>query len=136
MIDRLKKRRKVLFARNMRKNPTKSEKLLWEFLRLSDYKWRRQAVKYGYILDFFCPRFKLIIEIDGESHNTLAQRQHDMKRDHFFKRVGFTTLRISSKKVEEDACRVKMGVEEFAKNHLIFAERQYLSRHQALRRAI
>lgn len=55
----------------MRKNPTLSELRLWEWLRrrqAGGFKFRRQHVIAGYIVDFYCPELRLVIEVDGPIH--------------------------------------------------------------------
>lgn len=59
------------FSREMRKDPTKAEALLWESLRgrnLNKLKFRRQQPIKGYILDFYCEEIRLGVEVDGEIH--------------------------------------------------------------------
>jgi leucyl-tRNA synthetase len=81
----------ALFARNLRKNLTPSEKILWEVLRrknLFGFKFLRQhPVFYRidkkrvefYIADFYCSKLKLIIEVDGIIHE--YQKEYDSERD-------------------------------------------------------
>ena len=60
-------------ARSLRKNQTDAEKRLWSRLRrkqVSGYRFRRQVPIGPYIVDFFCPELKLIIEVDGGHHAT------------------------------------------------------------------
>src|SRR5581483_124837 len=69
---------KLLFARAMRGAPTRGEAVLWAELRgrgLSGWRFRRQHVIAGYIVDFYCPRLWLAIEVDGSVHD--AQRDDD-----------------------------------------------------------
>src|SRR5690348_13578813 len=59
-------------ARSMRTDPTEPEKRLWRSLsnsQLGGYKFRRQAVIDRYIVDFLCPAQKLIVEVDGDTHD-------------------------------------------------------------------
>ena len=59
-------------ARQMRKEPTNAEALLWVRLRkrqLDGLKFRRQHIVQYFIVDFYCPRVKLVIEIDGPVHD-------------------------------------------------------------------
>jgi very-short-patch-repair endonuclease len=58
-------------SRELRKNSTLAEVLLWNELkgsRMLGYSFLRQRPVYKYIVDFYCPRLKLVIEIDGDSH--------------------------------------------------------------------
>ena len=59
--------------KELRNNMTKAEKILWEYLKnkkLEGYKFRRQYSVDSFIIDFYCPKVKLGIEVDGEVHFT------------------------------------------------------------------
>ncbi len=76
-------------AREMRKEPTDAEKILWHILRdrrFSGYKFRRQAPIGNYIADFVCPSERLIVEADGSQH---AESPRDAARDAWFASQGF-----------------------------------------------
>lgn len=95
----LKERRKEL-----RKNQTKTEEILWFELRHEKlgYKFKRQHSIGGYILDFYCPQKKLIIELDGEVHNTKEAKKYDEVRDKHFKELGYKTLRFKNEEVKNN----------------------------------
>mgnify|MGYP000871372255 CR=1 FL=1 len=81
-------------ARDMRKDATKAENLLWQALRrnqLEGLSFRRQYPLDGYILDFVCFRPKLIVEVDGGQH---AESARDARRDAHFRASGFIVLRF------------------------------------------
>lgn len=96
-IEKLKERR-----RELRKNQTKAEEILWWYLRdrKMGVKFKRQHSVGGYILDFCCSEKKLIIELDGEIHNTEEAKQNDAVRDKYFKELGYTILRFKNEEVE------------------------------------
>ncbi|WP_321323447.1 endonuclease domain-containing protein [uncultured Parasphingorhabdus sp.] len=82
-------------AREMRRNPTEPEKRLWRHLsasQLAGHKFRRQAVIDYYIADFFCPLKKLIVEVDGDTHDVEA----DYKRDDRLRSKGYRTVRFGN----------------------------------------
>ena len=82
-------------AREMRRNPTEPEKRFWRHVsnsQLEGYKFRRQQVIGYYIVDFFCPAFGVIVEVDGDTHD----RPYDERRDIFMARHGFTTIRFTN----------------------------------------
>jgi very-short-patch-repair endonuclease len=82
-------------AREMRNNPTEPEKRLWRHLsnsRLEGHKFRRQAIVDYYIADFICPQKRLIVEVDGDTHDIEA----DLKRDGRLKAQGYQTIRFSN----------------------------------------
>ena len=84
-------------ARNLRKNATEAEKLLWSRLRnrqLSDLKFKRQHTFPPYILDFFCEQHKLGIELDGGQHNDPVWQMSDHQRTLFLEGKGITVLRF------------------------------------------
>jgi very-short-patch-repair endonuclease len=67
-------------AHSMRRQPTEPEKRLWRILsnsRLDGFKFRRQAVIGQHIADFLCPAAKLVIEVDGDTHEPDADRRRD-----------------------------------------------------------
>lgn len=75
-----------------------AEQLLWLKLKhsqLKGYKFRRQQGIGKFIMDFYCPSAKLVIEVDGESHFTIdTSQQHDVQRDLFLQSLGIRTLRF------------------------------------------
>ncbi len=98
-------------AKEMRKNPTKAEALLWELLRKKDfvYKFRRQHPIYEYIVDFVCLEKNLIIEVDGKIHehqlNEDAERQLVLEE-----KKGFKVIRFSNEEVLNDIQAVKAKI--------------------------
>jgi type I restriction-modification system DNA methylase subunit len=89
-------------ARELRKKETHAEELLWQLLRnrqLYGAKFRRQH-QFG---DYICAEAMLVIECDGESHNSEKRRQHDAKRDAYLKAQGLTVLRFSNDTVLNDS---------------------------------
>ncbi|HEX7801419.1 MAG TPA: DUF559 domain-containing protein [Pseudoxanthomonas sp.] len=84
------------FIRQLRKNSTEPEQLIWSFLRdrrLHDQKFRRQKTLGPYVLDFYCHELKLAIELDGGQHNETEHLTRDAKRDAYVADHGITTLR-------------------------------------------
>ncbi len=74
---------KKRLSRELRKNMTPAEKVLWEVLRnkgCHNLKFRRQQVIEGYIVDFFCASKKLVIEVDGSVHDNDEQKEYDKHR--------------------------------------------------------
>ena len=101
------KKIKIHLAREFRKNPTKSEKLMWDALRnrcFLNLKFRRQHLIKGYLLDFYCPELKFAIEIDGTIHST--QREEDIKRQKVIEKSGITFYRVKKEQVERNINRV------------------------------
>ena len=88
-------------ARDMRKNPTEAENVLWQALRGEQlgYKFRRQHPFGEYIADFICFDTSVVIEVDGGYHNTPEQNALDAQRDRYFRDKGFTVLRVTNDEV-------------------------------------
>lgn len=82
----------------------KSEVVLWSYLknRQLGVKFRRQHSIGPYIVDFYCPEKRLIIEVDGETHTNSEQRAEDLARDDFAKQGHIRVLRIVNTDVQEN----------------------------------
>ena len=94
-------------AKDLRKNMTIYEKLIWERLRKRQIKGKyfRRQHPYGiYILDFFCFESNLVIEIDGEIHK--KQKESDKERTEYLKNTGLTELRFTNKEIKTNIDRV------------------------------
>jgi very-short-patch-repair endonuclease len=84
-------------ARQMRTKPTEAENLLWQRLRayhLSGFKFRRQHNVERFIVDFYCAKAKLVIEVDGPIHQ--YQGEEDSIRQEYLERQGLKVLRFSN----------------------------------------
>ena len=82
----------------MRRNPTEPEKRLWRVLsgsKLDGCKFRRQAVLPPFIADFLCPAARLIVEVDGDTHD----ESKDRLRDDLLSQEGYRVLRITNLEV-------------------------------------
>ena len=91
-------------AREMRRNPTEAESVLWNYLsgdKLGVH-FRRQHPVFGYIPDFVCIGQKLIIEIDGGYHLADEQPELDAERTQWLNKAGFHVLRFTNEEVLSD----------------------------------
>jgi len=90
------------FARRLRKNPTPSEEALWQKLRRKQlgHKFRRRAILYGWILDFWCPSKKLAIELNHASDSNRVEEH--ARRDSILAQHGIRVLRILAPRVFND----------------------------------
>jgi very-short-patch-repair endonuclease len=87
-------------ARKLRNNMTPAEKDLWyRFLRNHKYKFLRQKPIGDYIVDFYCPSLKLVIEIDDESHYGEINERYDNKRTEFLNKLNLKVIRFFNKEV-------------------------------------
>ena len=84
-------------ARELRREMTPEEKILWHYLRgrnMSGFKFRRQQVIDGFIADYYCHEIGLILEIDGGIHET--QKDYDTERDRIIQSRGLNVYRITN----------------------------------------
>lgn len=87
-----------LNARDLRKSQTKEENHLWyDFLRTYPVRFHRQYVIENYIVDFFCPKAKLVIELDGSQHYLSDEAlQYDIDRTLCIEKYGFLVKRYTN----------------------------------------
>jgi len=88
----------------LRNNATDVEQRLWQFLKSKQVgaKFRRQYSVDAYVLDFFAPRSKLAIEVDGDSHFTADAMQYDSGRTAYFEQFGIEVLRFTNLEIFEN----------------------------------
>jgi ATP-dependent helicase HrpA/adenine-specific DNA-methyltransferase len=85
------------FARRMRREPTPSEKRLWQILRgrrFAGFKFRRQHWFAPYIAVFYCPAAMLVVEMDGDSHAENGAAEADAERQAFLESLGLKVPRF------------------------------------------
>ena len=107
-------------ARELRKNATDAEQLLWHLLRdrqVLDFKFRRQHPLGSYILDFYCHDTKLAIELDGGQHAEGAQLKHDEVRSAWLQAQGVTVLRFWNNEVLTNTEGVLETIYEWLSEH-------------------
>ena len=106
-------------ARELRNNSTLGEILLWKKLKGKQcygFDFHRQKPILNYIVDFYCSKLNLIIEIDGYSHNFKAKE--DKQRDKELTELGFTVLRFSEGEVRNNLDLVLNSLSIFIENKL------------------
>lgn len=96
------KPRKTERAKELRNAATPAERLLWQFLSRSQLgvKFSRQMPVGPYFADFLCREHKLIVELDGHSHDIAPER--DIGRDQFLARAGYRVLRFPNAEVHNN----------------------------------
>jgi very-short-patch-repair endonuclease len=111
-------------CRELRKNPTEAEALLWNQLRnnqLTGWKFRRQQPMCGFILDFYCYKVRLGIELDGEVHNNPEQMEIDKERTLELNDYGIEIIRFWNSEVvnniENVLERIMKAIELRKKQH-------------------
>lgn len=83
----------------LRKNQTDAERKLWNILRnkqMSGNKFFRQYGIGSYIVDFYCPLLKIVIEVDGGQHYSEEGMMYDRQREEFLKKAGIKVIRFTN----------------------------------------
>ena len=96
---------KKKFARHLRKTQTKAEMVAWSHLkdrRFSGYKFRRQHVIEGFVVDFYCRELALAIELDGPIHE--RRKEYDKIREEILFSEGLRVIRFKNREV----CRKRL----------------------------
>ena len=87
-------------AKELRKNMTAAEKKLWYgYIRTLKFRVLRQRPIDYFIVDFYCPKLKLVIEIDGESHFTDEGKAYDQERTERLEGYGLKVIRFTNQEV-------------------------------------
>ena len=100
------------YARRNRRSPTESEAKLWEALRGRQLgvQFRRQVVLLDrYIVDFYAPKVRLVVEVDGGYH--ALRRSADKRRDRELRRCGYAVVRLSATVVVHDCAEAAQLIE-------------------------
>lgn len=89
------------FARTMRRNMTRAENALWYKISRNHfgYRFQRQFLLRGYIVDFYCAQLRTIVEIDGSIHDIEDVAADDEQRERILESYGFLVLRFSNEDV-------------------------------------
>lgn len=98
-LPRYKQRRQ-----HLRNNATVPERTLWQLLRGKQLgvKFRRQHGIGHYIVDFYCPERRLVIELDGESHSSDTAQDYDRQRDNYLNSLGLRVIRFTNEQLAEN----------------------------------
>jgi very-short-patch-repair endonuclease len=90
-------------ARELRRELTPAERKLWSYLRdgqLDGWQWRKQHAVGTYVVDFFCAKAKLVIEVDGDSHAEPEQEAYDAERTRWLnEQKHYRVLRFTNAEV-------------------------------------
>ncbi len=107
--------------RDLRNNQTEAEKLLWQHIsqdKISGMRFLRQYSAGPYILDFYCAKLRLGIEVDGEVHNKEERKLYDKDREKFLKNLNIEIIRFWNSDVLNNIEDVKMKIRNVAKNKM------------------
>ena len=103
-------------SQNLRKEATKEERLLWNhFLRKYDMQFRRQCVLGEYIVDFYCAKARLVVELDGSQHYDPEVQEYDKKRTAYLESLQLQVLRFSNTDVLQHFESVCQAIDMAAK---------------------
>jgi very-short-patch-repair endonuclease len=92
-------------AKELRKNETDAERILWSKLnrnQILGQQFRRQHPINVFIADFFCPKLKLVIEVDGSIHEIPDYQKHDDGRSDLFNDLGITVIRFTNEQIFDE----------------------------------
>ena len=92
----------------LRNQLTEAEKVLWIHLKHKKlgFWFKRQVSIYSYVVDFYCPQKRLVIELDGQIHKSPSQIKYDTFRDKYLKALNIKVLRFWNQEVITDPSRV------------------------------
>ncbi len=98
-------KRQTLLRKILRNQSPKAEVILWQILKgksLQGFKFRRQVSIGRYVVDFYCPEAKLVIEIDGDSHfQGKDVQEYDANRQEQIESLGLVVLRFLNTEIYE-----------------------------------
>ena len=98
-------------SRLLRKRMTTEEKHLWyDFLKKLPVTFHRQKVIGNYVIDFYCARAKIAIELDGSQHYEPSGKTNDRTRDAYLESLGITVLRYSNLDIHQKFNSVCMDI--------------------------
>ena len=106
-------------ARELRKNMTPQEYKLWHiYLKNYPIKFYRQRIIDSYIVDFYCSRAKLVIEIDGSQHYTKDGMEYDEIRTSVLEKYDLEVLRFSNDDINKNLTGVCLEIDKTVKQRL------------------
>ena len=106
-------------ARQLRKNMTDAERLVWSKIRrkqICQHQFYRQKIIGNYIVDFYCPRARLVIEVDGGQHYSEEGVEFDKLRDEYLANLGLKVLRMSNVDVLQNIDGVLEHIYDYLKS--------------------
>lgn len=105
--------------RKLRNNTTYTEKILWISLRrrqICDVRFLRQYSVNHFVIDFYAPKIKLAIEVDGSSH--IGKEDYDKARQEYIEDFGIEVIRFTNENVTKNINKVVAQIEEVVKSRL------------------
>jgi very-short-patch-repair endonuclease len=112
--------------RQLRSNMTYCEKLLWMYIRKqqTNERFLRQFSIDNFVIDFYCPKLKLAIELDGSIHDLPEQKEYDLNRQKYLEKYGVHFLRITNEELlgnsDKAFARLEIEIKNcISTNHLL-----------------
>ena len=102
MTEIFNKNSEKLKRKKLRNNLSEAERIIWYRLKnkqIHGYKFRRQYGVGKYVVDFYCPKAQLVIEIDGDSHYNESAAKYDIKRQEYLESLGLRVIRFTNMEV-------------------------------------
>lgn len=107
-------------ARRLRREMTESEQALWSRVRrkqIAGIQFYRQRPISGFVVDFYCPNAKLVVEVDGSQHLSPEKSLQDTHRDTLLKKLGLRVLRFNSAEVLQHTDAVTEAIRQAVVSH-------------------
>lgn len=103
-------------AKELRANLTPTEKMLWTYLnrsQLNGFRFKAQHPIYTFIADFYCHSARLVIELDGEVHDSQEQQIYDANRTYLITEFGLTVVRFRNDEVLRNTQQVIESIQTY-----------------------
>jgi len=103
---------KLQRAKELRREMTPAEKILWQEVRAKKLgvRFRRQQIIQGFIVDFYCHKAALVVEVDGDIHD--LQQDEDARREKALREMGLRIVRFRNDEVVKNLSTVVGGIKE------------------------
>lgn len=104
----------IIKARYLRKSGTNAEKILWKELRNNNLgiKFRRQHPIGSFVVDFYAPKYKFVIELDGSVHRSKDAKEYDAMRTKILVDMGIILIRFCNSEIEYHLSDVLIKIKE------------------------
>ena len=98
---------------------TKEERHLWyDFLKSYPVQFRRQYAVGNYIVDFYCYKAKLVVELDGSQHYEPQAQEYDLRRTAFLQKQGLTVMRFSNLDILQRFAGVCEQIDQYVQENI------------------
>ena len=109
----------IVLAKNLRKNATSQEKHLWyDFLSKYPIRFQRQKAIGDFIVDFYCHKAKLVVEVDGSQHYIEGKKKQDVLRTECLEGHDLKVVRFSNREIDENFDGVCLYIDKVVKEVL------------------